>query len=384
MPDTTIAPFLALHILHAVPASLLNRDDAGAIKKITVDGVTRVRVSSQSWKRAIRTGVRTAAIEGGAFGLRTTRFPQLTADVLATHHGIDPHRASAVSAALFTRLGLKANEKTGNTAAAVFASENLPSRVAAVLAEHDGSIVYAADTGTTKKKSDAALSIPDEVMAAAHAALDVDATVDLALFGRMLAEIPGRNIDGAVSVAHAFSVDPMALEADFFTAVDDAARDDEAVSMMLDTADLAAPTLYRYIELDRRQLRTNLATASTDPTVIERLALAAEAALIEWSVRSLPTGKKRSSAAHTLPIVVLADTGTAVYSLADAFSPAIRGTQVTIDAATRLLRHSATMRPYTGGSTAVLAINPTVADELDLDGLGIASSLDDLIATVRR
>ncbi|NKR23387.1 hypothetical protein GS579_25825 [Rhodococcus hoagii] len=181
MTDTTLAPFLALHVLQAIPASLLNRDDAGSIKKITVDGVPRVRVSSQSWKRAIRIGLRTAAIDGGSFGLRTTRFPKLTAEALAGNHGVDPHRAAAVSAAVFTGLGLKANEKTGNTSVAVFASEELPTRVAAALAEHDADIVFDEKKGVV---------IPDPVLAAARAALDVDATIDLALFGRMLAEIP--------------------------------------------------------------------------------------------------------------------------------------------------------------------------------------------------
>lgn len=375
MTDTTLSPFLALHVLQSVPASLLNRDDAGAIKKITLDGVPRVRVSSQSWKRAIRTGVRTASIDGGAFGLRTTRFPKLTADALAANHAIDPHRAAAVSAAVFSGLGLKANEKTGNTSVAVFASEQLPGRVAAAIAEHDTDIVF------DEKKG---LVVPDLVLAAARAALDVDATIDLALFGRMLAEIPGSNVDGAVSVAHAFSVDPLALEADFFTAVDDAAGDGEAVSMMLDTVDLAAPTLYRYAELDRRQLRTNLAAASSDPAVVEDLALAAEAAFVEWVVRSMPTSKKRSSAAHTFPILVLADTGTAVYSLADAFSPAIRGDQVAADASARLLRHSAALRPVTGAATAALAINPTIADTLDFTGIDRTDSITDLITRVRR
>ncbi|MDE8647565.1 type I-E CRISPR-associated protein Cas7/Cse4/CasC [Rhodococcus qingshengii] len=388
MTTTALAPFLGLHVLHAVPASLLNRDDAGAIKKITIDGTPRARVSSQSWKRAIRTGIRTEAIDGGAYGLRTTRFPKLTAEALAANHGIDPDRAAAVSAALFTRLGLKANEKTGNTSVAVFASEALPTRVAAALAEHDADIVFVTDpdeeADESKKKTAPKLNIPDAVLTAARAALDVDNTIDLALFGRMLAEIPGSNIDGAVSVAHAFSVDPLALEADFFTAVDDAAGPGEAVSSMLDTADLAAPTLYRYVELDRRQLRSNLAGYSQDESVVEELALAAEARFVEWVVRSIPSAKKRSSAAHTLPILVLADTGRAVYSLADAFSPAIQGDNVAAKASERLLRHSTAARPFTGGTTTALAINPTIADDLEFTGVDRADDLGDFIARVRR
>lgn len=375
MTDNTPSPFLALHILQTVPASLLNRDDAGAIKKITVDGVPRVRVSSQSWKRAIRTGMRTAAIDGGAFGLRTTRFPKLTADSLASNHGIDPHRAAAVSAAVFSGLGLKANEKTGNTAVSVFASEELPARVAAAIAEHDADFTFDEKKGVV---------VPDPVLDAARAALDVDATIDLALFGRMLAEIPTGNVDGAVSVAHAFSVEPLAVEADFFTAVDDAAGEGEAVSSMLDTTDLASPTLYRYVELDRRQLRTNLAAASTDSAVVDSLTAAAESAFVDWAVRSMPTSKRRSSAAHTFPVLVLADTGTAVYSLADAFAPAIRGDQITTTAAIRLLRHSAALRSITGATTAALAVNPTIADALDFTGVDRAGTIAELISLVQR
>lgn len=390
MTDTMLSPFLALHAVQAVPPSLLNRDDVGAVKKITLGGVPRVRVSSQSWKRAIRVGMRSAAIDGGAFGLRTTRFPRLTAEILTAEHGIHPERAAVIASAVFTELGLKANEKTGNTAVAVFASELLPGRVAAALAAHDSAITVtdatdpddSAATGKGKKKK--AVRIPDAVLATARAGLDVDATIDLALFGRMLAEIPGSGVDGAVAVAHAFSVDPLALEPDFFTAVDDAAVDGEAMSNMLDTTDLTAPTLYQYAELDRCQLRTNLAGAG-DTHTVERLACAAEASFVEWFVRATPSGKHRSTGAHTLPMLVLAEPARFAYSLADAFSPAITGDTVATDACTRLLRHARAARPYTGSpAVTALVINPTVGDPLDLDGFETATDFADLIAGTQR
>ncbi|MGW4482121.1 type I-E CRISPR-associated protein Cas7/Cse4/CasC [Rhodococcus triatomae] len=57
-----------------------------------------------------------------------------------------------------------------------------------------------------------AWSSPDSVLAAARATLGVEAAIDLALFGRMLAEVPTAHVDGAVSVVHLFSVDPLAVE----------------------------------------------------------------------------------------------------------------------------------------------------------------------------
>ena len=45
---------LELHIIQSVPVSCLNRDDLNSPKTAVFGGVQRARVSSQSWKRAIR------------------------------------------------------------------------------------------------------------------------------------------------------------------------------------------------------------------------------------------------------------------------------------------------------------------------------------------
>lgn len=45
---------IEFHILQSFPVSCLNRDDDGSPKTAIVGGVKRARVSSQSWKRAIR------------------------------------------------------------------------------------------------------------------------------------------------------------------------------------------------------------------------------------------------------------------------------------------------------------------------------------------
>ena len=45
--------------------------------------------------------------------------------------------------------------------------------------------------------------------------------VDIAMFGRMLANKPEFNVEAACQVAHAFGVSETIVEDDFFTAVDD-------------------------------------------------------------------------------------------------------------------------------------------------------------------
>ena len=57
--------FLQLHVLTFYPPANLNRDDTGRPKTAVIGGTTRLRVSSQSLKRAWRTSdVFRTALEG--------------------------------------------------------------------------------------------------------------------------------------------------------------------------------------------------------------------------------------------------------------------------------------------------------------------------------
>jgi hypothetical protein len=57
---------IELHIIQSFPVSCLNRDDVGAPKSAYFGGCQRARVSSQSWKRAIREMAK--GIDTSAFG----------------------------------------------------------------------------------------------------------------------------------------------------------------------------------------------------------------------------------------------------------------------------------------------------------------------------
>ena len=46
--------FVDIHVLQTVPPSCINRDDTGSPKTAIYGGATRARVSSQSWKHAVR------------------------------------------------------------------------------------------------------------------------------------------------------------------------------------------------------------------------------------------------------------------------------------------------------------------------------------------
>ncbi|WP_054745652.1 type I-E CRISPR-associated protein Cas7/Cse4/CasC [Amylolactobacillus amylophilus] len=46
--------YIDIHVLQSVPAANINRDDAGSPKTVYYGGTLRSRVSSQSWKNAMR------------------------------------------------------------------------------------------------------------------------------------------------------------------------------------------------------------------------------------------------------------------------------------------------------------------------------------------
>ena len=52
--------------------------------------------------------------------------------------------------------------------------------------------------------------------------------IDIALFGRFVAEQVDMSVDAAAQVAHAISIHPVETEFDYFTAVDDYLQADES------------------------------------------------------------------------------------------------------------------------------------------------------------
>lgn len=377
--------FLTLHALHALPPSLLNRDDNNAAKTVTMGGVRRLRVSSQSWKRAIRVHVRNGAIDGGAYGLRTVKFPALTADVLASEYNRDINAARAKAAVAFTAVGFATREKSGGTSISIFASEQLPSRVAAAINEHWDDITEAAQLdspvgGDDLEAAKASAGVPEQVLDAIVAALDVDNTIDLAMFGRMLAatgRIASKSVDGAVAVDHATSVHEAAIESDFFTAVDDAATDDDpAVSFQLGATSLAAPLLYRSVSIDRRQLRRNLSAAIDT----EQLALQAEATLVDAFIRAIPAAKKNSTNSATLPSIIVAVAGDQALSLANAFHTPLTGPDMLTKAAGRLVAQAGVISVLEPTATVVaLVLDPNVS----VDGVTTVATPQQLLEAAR-
>lgn len=171
----------------------------------------------------------------------------------------------------------------------------------------------------TKAKKKAAISADPKLKKALDKVFDGGKAVDVALFGRMLADMPEKNQNAACQVAHAISTHAVEREFDFYTAVDDFKPEDTAGADMMGTVEFNSACFYRYAVVDWEKLKLNL-QADTD------LATKGLRTFMEGFVVAEPTGKQNTFAAHnpTEFVAVSVRRNAAPRNLANAFETAIR------------------------------------------------------------
>lgn len=294
---------IELHMIQNFAPSNLNRDETGAPKDCEFGGVRRARISSQCFKRAIREEFKRDLQLRDVLAVRTKYIAKEAISELASSGRDSEHARKVAVLALKTGLRPKKEVKIdGEGKSSVII--NVPSE----------SLV--AFKKMVSKHWDELLSekLSDDLVQKLEAAFDNVRAADLALFGRMLAEAPQRNIDAASQVAHAISTHKVSMEFDFYTAVDDLQPREETGAAMMGTVEFNSACFYRYANVDIDQLKTNLGGD-------EALARRTVEAFLRASKDAIPTGKQNSFAAHNPPAFVLAVVrqGGAPISLANAF-----------------------------------------------------------------
>ena len=114
----------------------------------------------------------------------------------------------------------------------------------------------------------------------------------------MMASLPTVNVDAAVQMAHAISVNTLQQEFDFFTAVDDLGGNDETGADHMGETGYNSSTYYRFTTLDINQLAQNLGSTKNLDLMIKAFA--------DAFVQAIPSGHQNGFAAHTRPAVVMA------------------------------------------------------------------------------
>lgn len=301
----TSRTIVELHILQTVPPSNLNRDDTGTPKSAVYGGVRRARVSSQAWKRATRR-VFQDILDPKDLGVRTRRLAELLGKRIRE---LDPSipvadawglAAETVTAATGAKVEPpKRNAKEGGPEPAPEAKYLifLSARQLDALAEL---AVQGRDDIKTFFKN-------KENKAAAKQHANSRHSIDIALFGRMVADASDINVDAAAQVAHAISVHRADVESDYYTAVDDhkEREDDDKGAGMIGTVEFNSATLYRYAALDVDLLRKNLGTGLREDEPADAPVRRAVEAFVRGFTESLPTGKINTFGHHTLPDAVV-------------------------------------------------------------------------------
>ena len=281
--------YIDFHILQTVPPSCVNRDDTGSPKTAVYGGATRARVSSQAWKRAVRMMFREGLLAEEQIGERTKKIVAIVAEEIAAR--APEQDAVKLSKQALENAGLKNVTEEKGTEALFFMSRAQARALAELIL-----------SGNEDKKAykDALKDAP---------------SVDMALFGRMVASDPSLNYDAAAQVAHGISTHAVQNEYDYFTAVDDRAPKDNAGAGHLGTVEYNSATLYRYATVNALELAANLGQEAT-PGVVRAFA--------EALIRSMPTGKQNTFANRTLPdAVYVAIRGDQPVNLCGAFEKAV-------------------------------------------------------------
>ncbi len=281
-----------IHILQTVPPSNLNRDDTGSPKTAIYGGVRRSRVSSQAWKRAAREAFK-SYLDESELGTRTKRVVDLLAEEIVDQAPELEERASELASSTFETIGIKLEKPKKDESQEEKEDATLQSKYLLFLSRRQiqnlaSAAIEAAGADDVKKALRAA-KVKDLA--------NRDHSVDIALFGRMVADQTDINVDAAAQVAHAISVHSVETEFDYYTAVDDRLDDDETGAGMIGTVEFNSATLYRYAAVDVNRLADNLGDALATRRAVE--------AFLQAFVRSMPSGKQNSFAHRTLPEAVV-------------------------------------------------------------------------------
>jgi CRISPR system Cascade subunit CasC len=305
--------FVQFHLLTFYPPANLNRDDTGRPKTAFLGGVERLRVSSQALKRAARTSDVFQNALAGHLGERTQRFGEDIERHLLDK-GATPEKANAIAREVAKVFG-KVVESTEKPAKDHEKAPKLPSARTAQLAFIGPEERRLALDLAERKLADEKMEIKADLILRR-----ADTAADIAMFGRMLADNPDFNREAAVQVAHAVTTHKVAVEDDFYTAVDDLKKPaEDAGAGFMGELGFGSGVFYLYVCADVALLKKNLGGDET-------LAKAAVSALIEALATVSPTGKQASFASRARASYILAEKGDQQpRTLAAAFVKPIKG-----------------------------------------------------------
>lgn len=331
---------MELHIIQSVPVACLNRDDLNSPKTAVFGGVQRARVSSQSWKRAIREMAKKELDSAGHFkGQRSRLFIEKFSTELK-RLGENEQLIKPLSLCAGHYLAKLDAKQEGKVKTLVFLSsieyeifakllysldnddkQKLAEAIGLVdmakLSEEEENEEDTEDATEKPRKGEKKLSAKAFTKLVAKIlkspvekafkgekkepkSLPKDAA-DIALFGRMVANDHSLTVEAASMFSHALSVHKVDNEIDFFSAVDDLQPKEESGAGMTGTLEFNSATYYRFAALNLEMLADKEHLGSM--TKEERQNVVRT--FIEATIKAIPGARKNTMNGNTIPTYVL-------------------------------------------------------------------------------
>lgn len=314
---------LELHIIQSVPVACLNRDDLNSPKTAMFGGVQRARVSSQSWKRAIREmakemypvafkgdrsrrmvfALKNRLVGKGVVENAAVAIAEQVADIVET---LDSKTDSEGFKKIKTLMFFSEAEYDA-IANAISSSEEVKKSTKA-LADSVKEL-ETAQSKKDKKGEEGALKAKEKALKAMEKILEKGAiakaiksaqlkdAADIALFGRMVANDHSLTVEAASMFSHALSTHKVENEIDFFSAVDDLQAKEESGAGMTNTLEFNSATYYRFAGLNLDML----ADADHLGTMTQKERQAVVRTFVEATIKAIPGARKNSMNGNTFP-----------------------------------------------------------------------------------
>ena len=398
---------LELHVIQSVPVACLNRDDFNSPKTAVFGGVQRARVSSQSWKRAIREEAKrndTVMFKGNrsrrmvyelATRLKNGGVTEDTAEIIAEQvagiiETLDSKKDASGFKKIKTMMFFSESEYDAIANAVSDKIKTIADRVKKSLnaiGTHKEAGLKLSDESKReeaekeleklekeleKGRKELLKAFGDKPIKDAIKSAQLKDAADIALFGRMVANDHSLTVEAASMFSHALSTHKSDNEIDFFAAVDDLQPKEESGAGMTGTLEFNSATYYRFVALNLDMLadKEHLGSMTRD----ERQQVVRT--FLEATIKAIPDARKNTMNATTPPdyvFGVVREKGHPI-QLVNAFENPVRSTQGYAEKSTDLLKMEYKKLTSTWGIEAVF--------EQAIPDISLKNFLDGMVAYV--
>lgn len=303
-----MSKFVQIHMLTSYPPANVNRDDLGRPKTAVLGGKNRLRISSQCLKRTWRTSAVFQEALGNNKGFRTKELGKAIKESLVDGRPLWEVVNDGEG-------GTDERDTVGEETA-----EEWTSPIIKQFGDVDEGLQHSQLVFVTPEEIESIDGLLSTLVAEDRKPEDEELellrkstrAVDVAMFGRMMADSPDKSIEGATQVAHALSTHEVVMENDYFNAVEDLNQFREDVGAAhLGNREFASGLFYLYTCVNRSLLERTLNTQNSGTDCREPTELASDSieALVKAMATETPVGMKNSYGSSTYASYALVEKG---------------------------------------------------------------------------